>query len=60
MYVHHMCAVTEEEAPESPELELQVVVSHHLGAGNWTLESSTRIASVINYWGIPPVPFTIF
>lgn len=36
------------------ELELEMVVIHHVGAGTWTLRSSTKVTSALNPWAIPP------
>lgn len=39
MYVHHICVQacgTQKRALDPRELELQMNVTHHMGAGEWT------------------------
>lgn len=42
-----------EEAVDPLELELQIVVSHHVGTGNWTW-ILCRSRSTVNCWDISP------
>ena len=36
MYVHNICACGLQMVSYPLELELEMVVNHHVGAGNWT------------------------
>ena len=60
MYCLHVCYCTHVIQclwrSDPLELELQMVVSHHVKAGNWT-QSSARAASALNCWAISPVSF---
>lgn len=56
MYVSHMqCPWRPEEGIRVPELKLQSVVSHFVGAG-LVFKSSERAAGAFNIWAISPAP----
>lgn len=43
-------------SPFPPELELQMVMSHYVHAGDPAPRSSGRAANVLYHWAIAPVP----
>jgi nuclear pore complex protein Nup62 len=42
-----------------PELELEMVVSHHVGAGNWT-QVLWKSSFALNHWAISSAPWHLF
>lgn len=72
MYIHHVCVCClkmAEEGSDPLEIELQVVKSHHVGAGKWTqaLGKSSQLLIAEPFfwplselfWGHPPPPINL-
>lgn len=62
-----MCVWMPSEAKEvsdSLELELQTVVSHHVGAGNWEPGTkprfTARATSALNHQALAPAPISLY